>query len=140
MKVIDKLKALFLKHREVISYLFFGGLTTLVNWACSLILYELLGVPTIPTTAIAWVLSVTFAYFTNRKWVFTSRATEKSAMIKEAASFFWARVFSFVMDLLIMWSLVDLLGLPFAVVKLFSQVFVVVMNYFASKYIIFVKR
>ena len=75
---MEKLKALVRKHREVLAYLFFGGVTTLVN----IVAYNglaALGLSTGVANAIAWVLSVLVAYFTNRKWVFQSRSAGAAA-------------------------------------------------------------
>ena len=93
---------------------------------------------TIPT-AIAWVLSVIFAYVTNRIFVFRSEAKGAAALLREILSFFGARLLSGVLDLGIMWVFADKLGLNDKLVKLASNVFVVIFNYVASKLVIFRK-
>ena len=135
---MDKLKALFIKYREVISYLFFGGLTTVVNYAAYLLTAPFFNTTTIPT-AIAWVLAVIFAYVTNRIFVFHSQARGAKALLREILSFFGARVLSGIVDVGIMWVFADHLGFNDKLMKLASNVFVVIFNYIASKLIIFRK-
>ena len=135
---MDKLKALFIKYREVISYLFFGVLTTVVNYAVYLLTAPFFNTTTIPT-AIAWVLAVIFAYVTNRIFVFHSQAKGAKALLREILSFFGARVLSGIVDVGIMWVFADHLGFNDKLMKLASNVFVVIFNYIASKLIIFRK-
>ncbi len=135
---MDKIKALFIKYREVISYLFFGGLTTVVNYAAYLLTAPFFNTTTIPT-AIAWVLAVIFAYVTNRIFVFHSQARGAKALLREILSFFGARVLSGIVDVGIMWVFADHLGFNDKLMKLASNVFVVIFNYIASKLIIFRK-
>ncbi len=135
---MDKIKALCRKYRELISYVFFGVLTTVVNYGCYLLLAPLFSTTTIPT-AIAWVVSVIFAYVTNRIFVFHSQARGAKALCWEVLTFFGARALSGVLDVGIMWVFADQLKLNDKLVKLASNVFVVVFNYVASKLVIFRK-
>lgn len=135
---MDKLKALFIKYREVISYLFFGVLTTVVNYAVYLLAAPFFNTTTIPT-AIAWVLAVIFAYVTNRIFVFHSQAKGSKALLWEILTFFGARVLSGIVDVGFMWVFADRLGFNDKLMKLVSNVFVVIFNYIASKLIIFRK-
>ena len=77
--MIDKVKQLLRKYREILAYMLFGGVTTLVNMAV-LEIFARLGCPTWLSNAIAWVTAVLVAYFTNRRWVFHSRTTGSAAM------------------------------------------------------------
>ncbi len=144
---MEKLKALFVRYREQILYLFFGGVTTLVNIvvyaACARI-----GMATGVANAVAWVVAVLTAYVTNRIWVFRSRSRGVT-LVKEAASFVGCRVATGVMDEIIMILGVDRLGPIVAPghlglwglgVKVFSNVLVIVLNYVFSKLFIFRKK
>ena len=135
---MDKLKALCRKYREFLSYVFFGVLTTVVNYVSYLLLAPLFSTTTIPT-AIAWALSVIFAYVTNRIFVFRSQARGFRALAWEILTFFGARLLSGVLDVGIMWIFADRLKLNDKVVKLASNVFVVIFNSVASKRVIFRK-
>ena len=148
MDMMDKLKALFEKYREVVTYLFFGGVTTLVNIAVYA-LFSRLGCSTGVANAIAWALAVLFAYVSNRRWVFRSGSTGAAAL-KEFASFVACRVGTGVMDEAIMILGVDKLG-PALVspaqlglwglgVKVFSNILVIILNYVFSKLFIFKRK
>ena len=105
------IKNLFNKYKEVISYLFFGVMTTLVNfvsfWAFNKILGESLY---LISNVIAWVISVVFAYVTNKLWVFESKSWKFRVLLKEVPEFFAARVFSLCVEECGLWLLVDKLG------------------------------
>lgn len=133
------LKSLFLKYREFILYVFFGGLTTLVNWAGYWLLADVFRVPYLWATAIAQILSILFAYVTNRIWVFESKAKGFSAVFWEMVRFFGCRAASFVLDLLCMRIGVGGLHVNDMVMKLLSNVIVVIVNYVFSKLIVFRK-
>lgn len=137
---MEKIKALFIKHKELILYVFFGGLTTLVNWGSFWVMVELLKVDYLVATMIAWVLSVLFAYVTNRKWVFESKNVGFKPVLLEMLAFFAARLLSGGMDMLFMYVGVGKLGINEHVMKLVSNVFVIIVNYFLSKLIIFRKH
>ena len=134
---MEKMKLIWAKYREAIMYLFFGGCTTLVNfvvyWACT----RWLSMGTVLASGLAWLLSVLFAYATNRKWVFESTASGAKAIAGEMAKFFAGRVATGVMDVVIMFVSVDLLGAPDMVMKILSNVLVIVLNYFISKLLVF---
>ena len=133
------LKSLFLKYRELILYVVFGGLTTLVNWAGYWLLADVFRVPYLWATAIAQILSILFAYVTNRIWVFESKAKGFSAVFWEMVRFFGCRAASFVLDLLCMRIGVGGLHVNDMVMKLLSNVIVVIVNYVFSKLIVFRK-
>lgn len=92
------------------------------------------------STAIAWSVAVLFSYLTNRTWVFESRARTAPDILREAWSFLLCRLATFGLDLAIMYLCVDRLGLPDIPIKLLSNLLVIVLNYVASKVIIFSKR
>ena len=71
---MGKIKELLIKYKELVLYVVFGVLTTVVSYASYWIFTDFLHIPYMVSTALSWVLSVTFAYVTNRKWVFESRA------------------------------------------------------------------
>ena len=136
---MKKIRELLKKYRELISYLVFGVLTTLVNYVSYLFFAPLFPSTTTIPTAIAWVLSVIFAYVTNRIFVFHSQARGAKVLLREILSFFGARVLSGIVDVGIMWVFADHLGFNDKLMKLASNVFVVIFNYIASKLIIFRK-
>lgn len=137
--LFDKLKALFIKYYDVIAYLFFGVCTTVVNIVVYAICAKVLHFNTVVSTTIAWILSVAFAYITNRIWVFKSKVKDFKGIMREICSFVAARLATGVLDLLIMYVFVDLLHWPDMIIKVASNILVIVLNYIASKLFIFAK-
>ncbi len=136
---MEKIKELYFKYKEVINYLIFGVLTTIV----SLVIYYILVFTVLnPENAvqlqianiISWIAGVLFAYCTNRKYVFESKEKNKA---KEAGKFVLARATTLIMDMLVMWLGVTILHLNDKIIKLISQVIVIVSNYIFSKLFVF---
>lgn len=135
---MQTLITLYHKYESVISYLFFGGLTTLINiavfvWLSPHINYQIANV-------IAWFLSVLFAFITNKLWVFKSKSMALGTFLWEMGSFFFFRIASLGVDALILWIGISLLNGNNLVVKLIDQIVVVILNYFFSKWFIFRKQ
>ena len=121
------------KYKEIWLYILFGIATTLVNIIAYYSLSRL-GFSTAISTVLAWIVSVIFAFFTNRKYVFN--ATENS-VLKQILGFFSMRILTGVIDLLIMVIFVDVLSFNGLLIKLISNVLVIVLNYVFSKFFVF---
>lgn len=139
---MNRLRELYVKHKEIVNYLIVGVLTTIVGLATYYICVLTFLNPNNPiqlqiANIISWVIAVTFAYFTNRKFVFESK--EKN-MIKEATKFAGSRIITLVLDMLTMWLGVTIIGISDKIVKLISQVIVTVGNYIISKLFVFKKN
>lgn len=134
------MKEFWQKRKEVILYLVFGGLTTLVNLAVYFVCDNWFHWGTIASTIIAWFLSVLFAFITNKLLVFESRDRTTKTLLYESISFFACRLFSGVLDLFIMWLTVDVFHWNNMLMKIISNVIVVILNYIFSKLIIFRKK
>jgi len=133
-----KIKKYYLKYKEIINYLVFGGLTTLVN----LLVYYLLSFTIFNTDnsielqlviIISWICAVVFAYFTNRKYVFESKNNGKKEIIK----FFLSRLGTLALEMLLMFIFVTKLHFSDKIMKVFVQVAVIILNYLLSKFIVF---
>lgn len=133
------MKALFVKYKELILYVFFGGLTTLVNWGLYTLLVDVLHVSYLWSTALAQIAAILFAYVTNRIWVFESRVYGFRGIALEMAKFFGCRAASFVLDIGCMYVGVDLLHINDKWMKLLSNVIIIIVNYALSKLFIFRK-
>ncbi|MBQ3137838.1 MAG: GtrA family protein [Clostridia bacterium] len=145
---------LFSKYKELIIYVLFGALTTAVNFVTFWLFGKILGEDLYYiSNAIAWFVSVVFAYITNKLFVFESKSFAPKVLIKEISAFFSARIFSFGVEEGGMWLFVDLLKFGEFSLSLFSfeingqliaklilAVTVVILNYFASKFVIFRKK
>ena len=136
---MKKLMELVKKHWDIVTYLFFGVLTTLVNYAVYLPCYNLLGLSATVSNVIAWVVAVAFAYLTNKPWVFKSYDWSAKVVIPELAKFVACRVGSGVLETGIIFVFVDWLGFDGNVFKLITSVLVVVLNYVGSKLLVFKK-
>lgn len=142
------------KIKELASYLFFGVMTTLVNFVVYFAANKVLGESLyLVSNVIAWVVAVAFAYVTNKLWVFESRSWAKDVVIKEAVSFVLARVFSLLLEEFGLWLMISVFGMGSISVTVFSftitgnmiakvitAFFVVVANYVFSKLFIFKKK
>lgn len=135
----DKIKELFEKYREMIMYLLFGGLTTVVSFSVYYIFNKPLGVSALLSNIISWVASVTFAFVTNKLFVFDSKDRSVEKVAKEALSFYGCRLFSGFVETAFIWLTVDILGWNSMIMKLVVSVFVVIANYFFSKIFVFKK-
>ncbi len=120
-------------RKELLNYIVFGVLTTLINILTYQIL-SMVGVTTLIANGIAWILSVLFAYITNRKFVFDSHSENR---IQECLKFYGSRISTGILDMAGMWMLVDILYFPGMVSKVGMNVVVIVLNYIFSKLFVF---
>lgn len=148
------MKELYLKYKEVITYIIFGVLTTLVNFASFWLFNRILGERLyLVNNIIAWVIAVIFAYITNKLFVFESKSWRANTVFKEVAEFLGARIFSLIIEEGGLWLFVDILNFDsfsFSVLgfeitgkliaKVVLAVIVVILNYIFSKFIIFKKE
>lgn len=128
------------KYQQPILYLFFGICTTIVNIITYYLSAHILSLSVILSTCLAWLVSVIFAYITNKWWVFESKSLRLKAVIQEFLSFTGCRLFTGACDLLIMLIFVDSLGMDDLFVKIASNILVVVLNYIFSEMIIFKRK
>ena len=135
----QKMRSLLVRHWDIISYLVFGVLTTVVNYLVYLPCYNLLGFSAAVSNVIAWAVAVLFAYVTNKPFVFRSHDWSLHTVIPEFARFVGCRVASGGAETLILLLTVDILGWNGNLWKLIVSVLVVVSNYFGSKLLVFRK-
>ena len=125
------------KYREVIDYIIFGGLTTLVNLIAFYIFDTLIDWPYLVANAMAIILSILFAYVTNKIFVFRTKELGAKENVLEFIKFIGFRGVSGLADMMTMWILVDLITMNTNIAKLLTQFIVVVLNYVFSKFFIF---
>lgn len=131
------MRALIYKYKEMILYLFFGGCTTIVNICVYALATRIFSMEVVIATVLAWVVSVAFAYFTNRIYVFGSKVKDFKGLLKEIIGFVGCRFFSGILDLLMMWFFVDVLGLRDIIIKVTANIVVIIINFLTSKLWIF---
>ena len=115
----------------------FGVLTTVVNYIVYLPLYNLVGLSAAVSNAIAWAASVAFAYLTNKPFVFKSHDWSINTVVPELVKFVGCRVGSGLAETLIIFVAVDLLNFNGNIIKLITSFIVVILNYVASKFLVF---
>ena len=120
--------------RELILYVVFGAFTFFVNLISYFFFANILNINYLVSNAIAWFLSVLFAYITNRTWVFESKSPK---ILKEMSLFFGGRIFSGAVDMVLMYTFIDLLVFNDSISKIVVQIIVIVLNYVFSKLIVF---
>ena len=138
MTVYEKLKTLYEKYRETVIYLVFGVLTTVVNYAVYIPLYNFVHLPASVCNGVAWVAAVAFAYVTNKLFVFESKSWN-SGVFGELLRFVGSRVTSGVIETVSLLVTVDILGWNGNIMKLFLAAIVIVLNYILSKFFVFKK-
>lgn len=136
---MEQIKKLIRKFctREVISYLIFGVLTTVVNIVVSLLLESLFHLEGNLSSTIGIIACILFAYFTNRKWVFTSTASTKKEKLSEFGKFILGRMVTMVIEMAGFFLLYTVLRLPFIISKCSITVLVIILNFFISKFFAF---
>lgn len=135
--MFQKAKELVKRYWDIISYLIFGVLTTAVNYIVYLPLYNLVGLSAAVSNAIAWAASVAFAYLTNKPFVFKSHDWSINTVVPELVKFVGCRVGSGLAETLIIFVTVDLLNFNGNIMKLITSFIVVILNYVASKFLVF---
>lgn len=137
---MKKLWILIFKYKEMILYLIFGGLTTLINIIAYAVFARAMRMDTMVANGLALALSIIFAYVTNKLFVFESKTGSFKAVLQEFISFIVCRIATGALDMLIMYVSVDVLGLFDLLMKVLSNIIVIVLNFVFSKLIIFKKK
>ena len=138
--MISTVRALLQKHRELVSYVFWGVMTTAVNYTAYFLLRNVLLVPLVAGNVTAWAVSVLFAYFVNKLFVFRSKDWAWRVALRELWQMAASRLFTLGLETAILWLFVKKLLLNEFIVKLGANVVVVVANYVLSKFNIFKKK
>ena len=130
------LNNLYKKYKEIINYLIFGGLTTVVSIVTYALFAKVFYIDYLISNVLSWVLAVLFAYITNKIFVFESKSKKN---VKEITSFFFFRIISLVIEMIILYIFVDMLHIDDLITKIIAQVIVIVANYVFSKVFVFKK-
>lgn len=150
------MKNIFLKHKEIILYVIFGVLTTLVGWGSYVASVDFIGFSVFFSSIVSWICGVAFAFVTNKIWVFESRSWQPIVLGKELVSFVSSRAITGILEVFgvpllastgfdnIFYNIAENLNLSFSVCytdgiysKLSLSVIVVILNYVFSKLFVF---
>ena len=134
-----KIQDFYYKHESVFLYLIVGAMTTAVSLVTQYIPL-LFGLPTEVNTTVSWICAATFAFFTNKAWVFKDKSKTRSDWIKQASAFYGARLATYFLELGFMILTVRVLQQNEYIMKLIAQVFILTANYLFSKLVVFRKK
>lgn len=136
-KILSIFNPFYKKYKEVLLYLFFGGLTTVISIGSYAFFDVSMHMDPMVANIFSWILAVLFAYVTNRIWVFDSNAEDMKGIIQEMFSFFGGRVATLLMEEVILYVGIKLLSMNSIGVKVAAQILVLIGNYLISKLFVF---
>ncbi len=138
--MIDFIKGLLKKYRELIMYGIVGVCTTVINMVVYWLFSEVLCIHYAAANIIAWVLAVVFAFFANKIFVFENHGWSSAVLLHEAWTFFLSRAASLLADAAGMWLMIDVLAAPNMPSKFLVNIIVILINYVLGKFWVFGKR
>ena len=134
---LRRLYPAYRKYKEILLYILFGGLTTVVSFGTFYIFRSVFGIHELIANVLSWIFAVTFAYVTNRLWVFESKAKGAKELAGEAASFYGGRVFTLLVETAMMWVGYSRLHFNYWGTKVVANMVVLILNYVISKLFVF---
>jgi putative flippase GtrA len=140
LPVLNIFEPFYTKHKEGLMYLFFGGLTFFLSLFLFWFMDSVMHINEVVNNSIDWVICVAFQFFTNRTWVFDGKVDNTKDFLKQAGSFTAGRLFTLVVEDLLIFIFITLLGWPKMPVKLGATFVVIALNYVISKLIVFRKK
>ena len=138
--MLEALAAFCKKHRQILLYLFFGGVTTVVSYAVYFVLYNRFNCYASVSNAVSWVIAVVVAYLTNKPFVFQSRDWSAHTVLVELSEFAGLRLLSGVLETAVIFLFCDLLCWNGNWVKVVTSIFVIILNFLFSKFVVFRKK
>ncbi len=135
-----KIKELYKKYRELIVYIFFGGLTTVVSWGSYFLLADVFHVYYQWSQWISWICAVAFAFVVNKLFVFEDKDMTAAGLFRQIWQFVSVRIASGVLEWLLMLLMVEVIMMSDGISKIIVSVLTVIINYIASKLFIFKKK
>jgi len=132
-------------HKEPILYVFFGGFTTLISLA-SYMVFVWMGLDLNVSNILSWVCGVLFAFVSNKWFVFSSKSTETTTLVRELGSFVGARIFTGVLAFILFPILLavgldgDFMGTAGFLARIVTSIIEIILNWIFSKYLVFVKK
>ena len=137
---LKKIADFYKEHQEGMRYLVFGALTTIVNIAIFILFSKMFNLSTTISNIIAWIIAVIFAYITNKIWVFKAKKNSFKELFFEIVYFFLARVFTLVLETIILVIFIDKFHFNSLIMKIISNIIVIIVNFILSKILIFKKK
>lgn len=139
VRLFDKIRPFYKAHKEVLLYLFFGGLTTVISILTYALFTITFQIDELIANIFSWIASVLFAFITNRIWVFESEVNTHFDFLKQLFKFYSGRIATLLVEELILWVFITKLDFNGMVVKIMAQIIIVILNYIISKLFVFKK-
>lgn len=136
-KLFNPLVKIYYNYRQIWLYLFFGVMTTVSNILTYELIVNVFKIDYLISNGVSWIVSIVFAYITNKSYVFKNSS---NSVVKQFFSFAIARIFSLVIDMLIMYIGVSVILIDDTIVKVLVNIIVIILNYFSSKFVVFKKK
>ncbi len=140
LPVLRIFEPFYKKHKEVLLYLFFGGLSFCVSMFTYWYFTEVVGQNELIGNIFSWILAVLFSFITNRIWVFEAKVQGVGGFFRQMFSFFGGRIATLILEEIILFVFITLLLFPSMAIKTVAQIIVIVLNYIVSKLFVFKKR
>ena len=140
LPVLNIFEPFYKKYKEALMYLFFGGLTFFLSIFLFWFMDSVMHLNELVNNTIDWIICVAFQFFTNRTWVFDGKVDTKKDFLKQAGSFTAGRLFTLIVENLLIFIFITLMRFPKMPVKLGATFVVIVLNYIISKLIVFKKK
>ncbi|SER57301.1 Putative flippase GtrA (transmembrane translocase of bactoprenol-linked glucose) [Butyrivibrio fibrisolvens] len=140
LPVLNIFEPFYKKHKEGLLYLFFGGLAFFLSIFLYWFMYSVMHLNELVNNTIDWIICVAFQFFTNRTWVFDGKVDNTRDFVKQAASFTLGRLFTLVVEDVLLFIFITLLGFAQMPVKLAATFVVIALNYVISKLFVFKEK
>ena len=140
LPVLNIFEPFYKKYKEMLLYLFFGGLTFLISVGSYSVANITFGINELLANIISWIIAVFFAFFTNRVWVFEGKTNGVKEFFIQMINFFGGRVVTLVVEEIILFVFITMLGFGSIAIKVIAQIVVIVLNYIISKLWVFRKK
>ena len=140
LPVLRIFEPFYKRNKSVLMYLFFGALTTFLSIFVFFVFRTCLHFNEHTANVISWICAVTFAFFTNRTWVFDGRTSSVREFFVQARDFYGGRIFTLLVDEIIILIFITILRFNENLIKISAQVVVLVLNYVISKVFVFKKK
>lgn len=140
LPLLNIFKPFYNKHKETLLYLFFGGLSFVLNMLLYYSITELLKINVLISNIITWIIIVAFCFITNKKWVFNDTSSTNKSLLSQIVSFYASRLITLGVEEIILFIFITRLQLNSLIIKIIAQIIVIILNYVFSKLIIFRKE
>ena len=139
LSIFDIFQPFLKKYKEILLYLFFGGVTVFLNIFLFFVINQITELDELVNNVICWIVCVIFQFFTNRTWVFNKGVNTLDEFLKQMVSFISGRIITLFIEELILAMFIYRFGFNLIIIKIIAQIIVIILNYIISKTVVFKK-